>query len=130
MYVKRITTRRSPPRRSFLGLGAFTDNDQCSTIPLTDPYRKPGNYCATPDGGIVTFNADHTVVRTPGALDPDPAHPASVGGGFFDKILSTFGVGTPTGPLAPAPQVGMSTTTKIALAGGVVVAAYLIARRR
>ena len=130
-YVTRIIRR--PRRRGFLGLGAlgYTDSDQCSVIPFPDPYRKPGNYCATPAGGIATFNADGTVVRTPGAVDPDPAHPAGSGsgGGFFDKILSTYNMG-PAGPMAPAPSMGMSTTTKIALAAGAVGLAFLIAKRR
>lgn len=136
-YTKRII-RRSPPRRrrGFLGLGGFSDSDQCSTIPMGDPYRKPGNYCATPDGGIVTFNADGSVVRTAGGIDPDPAHPAGSGGGFqsggsgfFDSVIRalTPGALAPPVPMAPAP--GMSTTTIALLVAGGLGALYLISRR-
>jgi hypothetical protein len=45
---------------------AFTDESPCASIPAGDPYRKPGNYCATPDGGYTTFNADgSTFVNNP-----------------------------------------------------------------
>lgn len=136
MYVKRYTPKRIGRRRglSGCGFGDFTDSDQCSTIPMGDPYRKPGNYCATPDGGIVTFNSDGSVVRTPGGVDPDPAHPVGSGqaggSGFFDTLLKTFmpGQGAPVPVPMPA-QTGMSTTTIVALAGGAVVLAMLLARR-
>lgn len=136
--------RSAPRRRGLLGMGDFTDTDQCSTIPLGDPYRKPGNYCATPDGGITTFNADGTTYRQPGyAVDPDPAHPigtrpgstatASSSGsdtGFLATLAKAFGAG-----LAPQPTMvmpvssGMSTTTIVALAGGAVLLAVLLSRR-
>lgn len=133
-YFKRFPVHRSVPRRGLMGLGAFTDSDQCSTIPIGDPYRKPGNYCATPDGGITTFNADGSTYRTPGAVDPDPAHPAgssSSGGSFWDKIAAAAGaaVGKPTTPYPMPVQTGMSTTTMVALAGGAVLLAVMLARR-
>lgn len=139
-YFKRLHPARPVPRRrGLLGMGDFTDTDQCSTIPLGDPYRKPGNYCATPDGGTTTFNADGTTYRAPGyAVDPDPAHPAGVGagsssgsGGILDSITRVL-----TGALAPPPTVivpgasaGMSTGTVLALAGGAVLAVVLLTRR-
>jgi hypothetical protein len=118
-------------------MGGFTDIDQCSTIPLGDPYRKPGNYCATPDGGTTTFNADGTTYRAPGyAVDPDPAHPVGTpssgsGGGIMDSLTRVL-----TGAFAPPPTVivpgasgGMSTGTMLALAGGAVLIAVMLARR-
>ncbi len=136
-YIKPAIVRRMPvkPRpRSFLGLGGYSDTDQCSTIPIGDPYRKPGMYCATPDGGTTTFNADGSTYRAPGAVDPDPAHPAGAGGGsFLDKIFGAAGnlFGGPTVPQTTMPvQTGMSTTTMIALAGGAVVVIALLARKK
>lgn len=144
-YFKRLQAPARPVRlrRGLLGMGDFTDTDQCSTIPLGDPYRKPGNYCATPDGGTTTFNADGTTYRAPGyAVDPDPAHPAGTGaggsasstgsgGGFLDSLTRAL-----TGAIAPPPTVivpgassGMSTGTMLALAGGAVLVAVLLARR-
>jgi hypothetical protein len=134
-YFKRSPVRRLAPRRGLMGLGAFTDSDQCSTIPIGDPYRKPGNYCATPDGGITTFNADGSTYRSPGAaVDPDPAHPAgaaSSGGSFWDKLAAAAGaaVGRPATPYPMPVQTGMSTTTMVALAGGAVLLAVMLARR-
>jgi len=131
-YFKRSRVRRMPPqrRRGLLGLGGFSDVDQCSTIPIGDPYRKPGNYCATPDGGNTTFNSDGSTYRAPGAVDPDPAHPAgsSSSSGFWDSLTKVL-VGQPA-PTAPMPvSTGMSTTTMVALAGGAVLIAVLLARR-
>jgi len=119
------------------GMGGFSDTDQCSTIPLGDPYRKPGNYCATPDGGLTTFNADGSTFRTPGAVDPDPAHPpgatasSSSSGGIWDTVGRIFGAATTPGvPAAVAPvQSGMSPTTMILLAGGALALVVLIARK-
>lgn len=140
-YIRNMpvsTMRALPGRRALQGFGDFTDETQCSAIPSGDPYRKPGNYCATPDGGITTFNADGSTYRSPGAIDPDPAHPAgsdsSIGsvigkiGGAILGVLTNKPV-LPT-PGVPVPDTGMSTTTKIALAGGAVLAIALIARRR
>jgi hypothetical protein len=134
-YFKRSLVRRTPLRHGLMGLGAFTDSDQCSTIPIGDPYRKPGNYCATPDGGTTTFNADGSTYRAPGAVDPDPAHPAgassSGGDSIWDKIAAAAGaaVGRPATPYPMPIQTGMSTTTMVALAGGAVLIAVLLARR-
>lgn len=141
MYVKRTAIRRPPPRsqRALLGFGDFTDNTQCSEIPLGDPYRRPGNYCATPDGGTTTFNSDGTTYRAPGyAVDPDPAHPigasasSSSGGGFWDsvtKALTNTLAPTPP-PVIAAPQSGgLSTGTIVAIAGGALVLAIVLARR-
>lgn len=135
-YLKRSYVRRMPGRRPLMGLGT-DDSTQCSQIPMGDPYRKPGNYCATPDGGITTFNADGTTYRAPGyAVDPDPAHPVgasggpggSGAGGILDSVLRMFAP-TPTAVMpAPGPG-GMSTTTIVALAGGLVLVAYLVSRR-
>lgn len=119
------------------GLGAFSDETPCSSIPMGDPYRKPGNYCATPDGGITTFNADGSTYRAPGAVDPDPAHPASsssvgsvigkIGGALISALTNRP---APGAPVMPVPAPGMSTTTKVALAGGALLVVALIARRR
>jgi hypothetical protein len=138
MYVKKIPMRVRGRRRGLMGfgsLGDFTDDDQCSVIPAGDPYRKPGNYCATPDGGITTFNADGSTFRQPGAVDPDPAHSArggaSSGGGVLDTFLKTL-FPTPTmatGPLAPM-QTGIGTGTALMIAGGVVLFAFVATRRR
>lgn len=121
MYVKKN-------RRALMGLG-YSDADQCSTIPLNDPYRKPGNYCATPDGGMTTFNADGSTYRAPGAVDPDPAHPSgsSSSGGFWDQLITAISPRPPT-PVVVAPSSGISTNTAILLGGGALLAAYLLTR--
>lgn len=127
--------RRAPRRMlsGMSGLGAFTDSDQCSTIPIGDPYRKPGNYCATPDGGTTTFNADGSTYRAPGAVDPDPAHPAgasSGGGSFWDTLTASLTrPSVPTYPGMPVASSGMSTTTMVVLGGAAVAIAVLLARR-
>ena len=120
--------------RGLHGLGT-DDSTQCSQIPIGDPYRKPGNYCATPDGGTTTFNADGSTYRAPGAVDPDPAHPAGQStGSVLDKI--TGGLAAILGqkpPITTMPMpinTGMSTTTKIALAGGALLVVAMIARNR
>ncbi len=121
---------------SVSGLGDFTDSDQCSTIPIGDPYRKPGNYCATPDGGTTTFNADGSTYRAPGiTVDPDPAHPAgaasSGAGGILNAILGAIHPRTP--PFAPPPVTassGPSTTTLVAIGAGAVVLALVLSRRK
>lgn len=129
-YVNRHTRRR----RGLSGLGDFSDTDQCSTIPLGDPYRKPGNYCATPDGGQTTFNSDGSTYRAPGAVDPDPAHPAgsssssSSGGGLLDVFLNTLKAPQTPGVIV-APSSGLSTTTMLALGGGALLLVLLISRR-
>lgn len=140
-YFKRpqLTHRTMPRRRGLLGMGDFNDNTQCSEIPSGDPYRKPGNYCATPDGGTTTFNADGSTYRAPGyAVDPDPAHPAGSSAttssgsdtGILAAIAKAFGAG-----LAPQPTMimpassGMSTTTMLVLAAAAVGAAVLLSRR-
>ena len=122
------------------GMGDFSDTDQCSTIPIGDPYRKPGNYCATPDGGSTTFNSDGTTYRAPGAVDPDPAHPSGSSGGSggssssdgiwgaIGKILG--GVAAPPTAVPVVPASGMSTTTMLLLAGGAVAVVAIIARRK
>lgn len=132
MYIKKLPPRSR--RRGLLGFGDFTDSDQCSTIPAGDPYRKPGNYCATPDGGLTTFNSDGSTYRQPGAVDPDPAHPARAGGGggggVLDTLLRSF-FPTPTmSPPIMAPQSGgISTTTAILIGGGLLVGAVLLTRK-
>lgn len=138
MYVKKVPPMPARARRrGLLGLGGFSDSDQCSTIPIGDPYRKPGNYCATPDGGMTTFNADGSTYRQPGyTVDPDPAHPSGPSGGgsgsgTLNKFLSAlFPAPTmPTGPMVPVSSGGIGTGTAIAIAGGVVVLALLLSRR-
>ena len=132
MSYFRRAPRRTLPQRGMSGLGAFTDSDQCSTIPAGDPYRKPGNYCATPDGGTTTFNADGSTYRAPGAVDPDPAHPAgaSSGGSFWDTLTAAITrPAVPTYPGMPVASTGMSTTTMLMLGGAAVAVAVLLARR-
>jgi hypothetical protein len=147
-YFKRSRSLSRPMPRRFAmsGLGDFTDTDQCSSIPPGDPYRKPGNYCATPDGGTTTFNSDGTTYWAPGAVNPDPANlhsltsptsststssSSSSGGvtGLLSSIAKAFGTGISQQPVVVAPSSGMSTTTMIALAGGAVLVAVLLARR-
>lgn len=127
-----MSYRRMPRRhslRGFAGLGDYNDETQCSVIPVGDPYRKPGNYCATPDGGYTTFNADGSVYTTS----------SSSGGSWLDK-LGTAITGALNQPATPAgvypgvypypvvPQTGMSTTTKVLLAGAVVAVALIASR--
>lgn len=140
-YFKRprLPSRVMPRRRALMGMGDFSDADQCSTIPLGDPYRKPGNYCATPDGGTTTFNSDGSTYRAPGySVDPDPAHPAgsaasssSGGGSILDSITRaiTGAIAPPTTVIVPGASTGMSTGTMLALAGGAVLIAVMLARR-
>jgi len=120
---------RRMPRRAlqvFAGLGAYSDESPCAAIPVGDPYRKPGNYCATPDGGYTTFNADGSVYVAN----------ASSGGSFLDKLGAAIGgaLGQPAVPAYPGayppvlPQTGMSTTTKVLIAGAIVAAAVLASR--
>lgn len=131
-----VGPRRTSVRAlSGCGMGGFSDTDQCSTIPLGDPYRKPGNYCATPDGGLTTFNADGSTFRSPGATDPDPAHPPGATAGSSGSVWDILGrmVGAATMPGAPtaiAPvQTGMSPTTMIMIAGGALALVVLLARK-
>lgn len=145
-YTRRLPSRTTVTahgvrRRGLHGLGDFSDNDQCSTIPMGDPYRRPGNYCATPDGGIVTFNSDGSVVRTPGGVDPDPAHPAGTtnansggasSGSVFDSVGRLLGGlfgQSPQPPVTAPAQGGISTTTAVALAGGAILLAVMLSRR-
>lgn len=136
----RPPVRTMPRKRGLLGMGDFSDTTQCSEIPLGDPYRKPGNYCATPDGGTTTFNADGSTYRAPGyTVDPDPAHPAgsssgsssSSAGGIMDSITRILtGAIAPPQPTVIVPGAGgMSTGTMVALAGGAVLLAILLSRR-
>ncbi len=144
MYKRTLIRRMPPSRRGMMGLGAFDDTTQCSSIPPGDPYRKPGNYCATPDGGNTTFNSDGTTYWMPGAVNPDPANlrtPTTTtsggsaggggGGGLLSTLLQTFATPalSPTVPVAPPGPGGLSTTTMLMLAGGAVVVALLLARR-
>lgn len=124
-------------RRGLSGLGDYSDSDQCSSIPTGDPYRKPGNYCATPDGGITTFNSDGSTYRAPGAVDPDPAHPSGAGsssstsgviGGIFNALSNSLKP-APSGPMTPGVSGGISTTTALALGGGALLLVLLISRR-
>lgn len=134
MYVKKMPPRAAPRRRGLFGLGDFTDSDQCSTIPIGDPYRKPGNYCATPDGGITTFNADGSTFRSPGAVDPDPAHPAGSGGGgsgtgLLDSFLRALLPAPTPAPVMVPSSGGISTGTVIAIAGAGLIAVMLLTRK-
>jgi len=114
-------------RRALMGFGDFSDETPCASIPAGDAYRKPGNYCATADGGYTTFNADGSVY----------SQPASSGGSFLDKLGAAIGGALTQKPMYPGypmpgyPIVptGMSTTTKVALAGGAVMLAVLLTRR-
>lgn len=130
--MKRTLVRR---HGALAGFGDFTDSDQCSQIPIGDPYRKPGNYCATPDGGTTTFNADGSTYRAPGiAVDPDPAHPAgssSGAGGILNAILGAIRPKSPPFAVPPTPvSHGPSTTTLIAVGAGAVVLVLALASRR
>ena len=123
-------------RRSLSGLGDYSDSDQCSSIPIGDSYRKPGNYCATPDGGVTTFNSDGSTYRAPGAVDPDPAHPAGsssggssgIIGGIFNALSNSLKP-APSGPMAPGMSSGISTTTALMLGGGALLLVLVISRR-
>lgn len=123
----RVRPRRMVRRRSLFGFGDFNDESPCSSIPAGDPYRKPGNYCATPDGGYVTFNADGSTYQSPTAGPGGPA-----GSSVLDKIGAALTAAlTQRPPVGPTvvPQMGMSTTTKIALAGGAVLLAVVLLKR-
>jgi len=131
---KRRRGRVYAARAGIMGLGdTYSDSTPCSMIPVGDPYRKPGNYCTQPSGNVIEFNAN-------GSVDADPFAPgassssSSSGGGITDAIakiagglLSSFTSQPPTAMVAQ--PTGMSTTTKIALAGGAVLVFALIAKR-
>ncbi len=122
-----IAIRRRPALRGF---GDFTDETPCSQVPAGDPYRKPGNYCATPDGGYTTFNADGSTF-----MQPADAVAAGSGGSILDKLggalsaaLGQKALATP-GVRPMTPTGGMSTTTMIALGGGALLLVVLLSRR-
>jgi hypothetical protein len=131
--TRRIRPGSGPSRTSILtlmgfggdGMGAYDDETPCTSIPPGDPYRKPGNYCATGDGGYTTFNANGS---TYDGTVPKPS--------FWDRLGAILSAANPTptpipgGIMPPVPyNPGMSTTTKVALAGGAVLAVALIARK-
>lgn len=141
MYINdrggtRIIRRGPGPRKTSIlsmmgfggdGMGDFNDETQCASIPAGDPYRKPGNYCATPGGGYTTFNADGSTYVDPSSAAATPS--------IWDKIGAVLNAGSvvtpmPGGIMPPAYNTGMSTTTKVALAGGAVLLVALIARRK
>ena len=124
-------------RRALRGFGDWSDSSACSDIPAGDPYRKPGNYCTQPSGNVIEFNAD-------GSIDADPFAPSGAssgtGGGSsigaaINAITGAAGTGLALltgGPKPPTvvARPGMSTTTKVALAGAAILGIALIARRR
>lgn len=113
--------------RALMGFGdTYNDDTPCGNIPAGDPYRKPGNYCATADGGMTTFKADGSVYT---ATD----FPSPTSKSWWDDVTSIFSTATATTPVTGAAAVpvvahGMSTGTKVALAGGAVILALLIAK--
>lgn len=125
-YIRRPIV---PRRAALRGFGDFTDDSPCSSIPAGDAYRKPGNYCATPDGGFTTFNADGSTFVQP--ADPVKATTTS----FLDKLGGALSLAlgqrslVPSGVMPITPP-GMSTTTKVALAGGAVLLVVFLTRRR
>jgi hypothetical protein len=136
--ARMIRSGAGPARTSILslmgfggdGMGDFNDETPCSNVPAGDPYRKPGNYCATPGGGYTTFNADGSTYMDPStgaaAAAPSPS--------IWDRLGSILSAGSvvtpmPGGIMPPAYNTGMSTTTKVALAGGAVLLLALIARK-
>lgn len=124
----RVHTKRA--RRGLLGFGDFNDETPCASIPAGDPYRKPGNYCATPDGGYVTFNPDGSTYVQPSSSSSGPTA-GSVIGAIGGALVNIFGPKPPISMSPPImPPTGMSTTTKVALAGGALLMVALIARRR
>jgi hypothetical protein len=131
-YLQRTVIRRPPVRRrALMGFGAFDDNSPCSSIPAGDPYRKPGNYCATADGGFTTFNTDGSVYVEPAGTTATASPNASVLDKIGTALSSALGqrpIVAPGMPIA-APIGGMSTTTKVALAGGAVLLLVLLTRR-
>lgn len=118
MYTKKMTRRRS-----LRGFGAFNDETLCTSIPAGDPYRRPGNYCATADGGYTTFNADGSY---PATMAEEPSVLSKIGSALT-SILNQRAAAT--APVVPIVAPGMSTTTKVALAGGALLLVVLIARR-
>jgi hypothetical protein len=140
MYINdrggtRMIRRGSGPKKTSIlsmmgfggdGMGDYNDETQCASIPVGDPYRKPGNYCATPGGGYTTFNADGSTYVDPSSAAATPS--------IWDKLGAVLNAGPvtpmPGGIMPPAYNTGMSTTTKVALAGGAVLLVALIARRK
>ncbi len=126
-YVRK--NRPLPRRRPLLGFGDWNDESPCAAIPAGDAYRKPGNYCATPDGGYTTFNPDGSVYAVPVAKPPDTSIIGRIGGAILGALTPQPPV-YPPGMMPGMVPTGMSTTTKIALAGGALLVVALIARRR
>lgn len=132
-YTKKTAmTRRFPrrTRRPLFGFGDFSDETPCSQIPAGDAYRKPGNYCATSDGGYTTFNADGSTYSDPSSGSGSSSSPGSMLDKIGSVITGAFGQRPVMMPGVPVlPQTGMSTTTKVALAGGAVLLVVLLTRR-
>ncbi len=124
-YVKKNALVRS--RRPMMGFGDFTDESLCSSIPAGDSYRKPGNYCNTGDGGYTTFNADGSTYSMPSGTSTSAD--TSILGKIGSAIGSVLGQRPVVQPGVPVLATGMSTTTKIAIAGGAVLLAAVILRR-
>ena len=120
MYTKKMVRRRP-----LLGFGDFTDETPCTSIPAGDAYRRPGNYCATAAGGYTTFNADGSIYEHPS--DPQPSVLSKIGSALAAVLSQRAATSGPVMPVAVAP--GMSTTTKVALAGGAVLLVVMLARR-
>ncbi len=114
--------------RALMGFGDFNDESLCTSIPVGDPYRKPGNYCNTGDGGYTTFNADGSVYAVPVAKPPDSSWIGKIGGAILGALSPQPPV-YPPGMMPGMVPTGMSTTTKVALAGGALLLVALIARR-
>lgn len=117
-YVKKNALAR---RRPMMGFGDFNDESLCTSIPSGDAYRKPGNYCNTGDGGYTTFNADGSTYSVP--VSTPPSSPSTV-----SKILTALFPPPIVMPNVPV-ATGMSTTTKVAIAGGAVLLAVVLLRR-
>lgn len=77
-----------------------------------------------------TFNADGWLFTPPAATATPPATPEP---SVWDKIGGALKIALSPTPVLTAPAVpvntGMSTTTKIVLAGGALLVVALIARR-
>jgi len=121
----------------YQALGDFSSDTKCSDIPANDPYRKSGNYCTQPSGNVIMFNSDGSVPADPfasggGSSSSDSSSSSDIFGsvakGAGALLAGLFGAKPPS-PTMPV-QTGMSTTTKVALAGAAVVGLALILRSR
>lgn len=131
-YVRKgLVSRR---RRGMSGLGGASDCSPSQSFYPNLTFAGVTGQCSTPTeaaaalkSGAATGNLDGASGGTYGA--PDGSGLSS----FLKSVASIFGSAVAPTPAAPGmpvvQQSGMSTTTKVAIAGGAVLVVALLATR-